>query len=47
VEPQVTAIARQRLGKQIHAAMNTYAITEELLDAVFSMQPMARITLDL
>jgi hypothetical protein len=27
------AIARQRLGKQIPAAMNTYATTEEPLDA--------------
>jgi hypothetical protein len=30
--------ARQRLGKQIHAATNTPATTEELLDAVFSIR---------
>jgi hypothetical protein len=45
VEPQETAIARQWLSKQIPAAMNTHAIIEELLDAVFSIWPMVRLTL--
>jgi hypothetical protein len=31
-------IARQRLGKNVTAAINTHATIEELLDASFSMQ---------
>jgi hypothetical protein len=38
VEPEDTAVARQRLGKHVQAATNAHATTEELLDAVFSMQ---------
>jgi hypothetical protein len=37
VKPQETAVARQWLREHIPAAMNTHAITEELLDVVFSM----------
>jgi hypothetical protein len=37
VEPEETAVARQRLGKYVFAATNTQATTEELLDAVISM----------
>jgi hypothetical protein len=33
-------VARQWLGKNIIAAMNTHATIEELLDALFSMQFM-------
>jgi hypothetical protein len=37
VEPEESAVARQRLGKHVPAAKNTYATIEELLDAVFSV----------
>jgi hypothetical protein len=33
--------ARQRLGKNITAAMNTYPTIEELLDGSFSMLPVS------
>jgi hypothetical protein len=35
------AVARQRLGKHVPPATNIHATTEELLDEVFSMQPMS------
>jgi hypothetical protein len=38
VKPGDTAIARQRLGKQVPAARNTHATIKEVLDTVFSMQ---------
>jgi hypothetical protein len=34
-------LARQRLGKNITAATNTHATTEELLDTSFSMRSMS------
>jgi hypothetical protein len=37
VEPEDTAVARQRLGKHVPATTNTHE-TDELLDAVFSMR---------
>jgi hypothetical protein len=38
-------IARQRLGKNVLAATNTYATTEDLVGAVFSMQSASYKTL--
>jgi hypothetical protein len=35
VEPGEMAAARQRFGKRVPAATNTYTTIEELLDAVF------------
>jgi hypothetical protein len=37
MDPEETAVARQRLGKHVSFAMNTHATIEELLKAVFSM----------
>jgi hypothetical protein len=34
VEPQETAVARERLDKHISVAMNTHVTTEELWEAV-------------
>jgi hypothetical protein len=42
VEWEETATARQQLGKQAPPAMNKQATTEELLEAVFSMQSVPR-----
>lgn len=36
-QSNVRVYARQRLGKNIIAAMNTHEIVEELLDSSFSM----------
>jgi hypothetical protein len=37
VEPEQTAVARQRFGKHVPAATNTHAAIQELLDSVFYM----------
>jgi hypothetical protein len=37
VEPEDTAIARQRLSEHVPATTNTHATTEVLLDEMFSM----------
>jgi hypothetical protein len=34
-------VARERLGKNVTVAMNIHARIEELLDALFSEQPMS------
>jgi hypothetical protein len=39
-EPEETAVDRQRLGKDIPAAMNAHA-TEELLDAMFCIRAVS------
>jgi hypothetical protein len=39
VEPEVSDVTRQRLGKHISAETNTHATMEELLDAVFLCSP--------
>jgi hypothetical protein len=41
VEPEETAVARKRLGEHVHAATNTLATIEELLDAMISMRPVS------
>jgi hypothetical protein len=41
VEPEETAVDRQRLGKYIPVAMNVHATIEELLDVVFSVWSMS------
>jgi hypothetical protein len=46
VKPEETGTARQWLSKRIPMAMNTGAMKEEVLDAVFSMQSMLRPTLN-
>jgi hypothetical protein len=38
MEPEVTSIARQRLGEQVSAATDTQATTEELLGTMFSIR---------
>jgi hypothetical protein len=38
MEPE-TSIARQRLGKQVPAEMDTQATIEELLDTIFLFGP--------
>jgi hypothetical protein len=43
VEQIDAAIAMQRCGKHISAAVNEYATVEELLEAVFSMQSVPRL----
>jgi hypothetical protein len=40
VDPAVTSIARQRLGKQVSVATDTQATTEELLETMFSIRSM-------
>jgi alkylhydroperoxidase/carboxymuconolactone decarboxylase family protein YurZ len=35
-------VARQRLGKHVHAAKNTGTTIEELLEAVFYMRAVSR-----
>jgi hypothetical protein len=40
VDPEVTSIARQRLGKQVAAATDTQATIEELLSTMFSIRPV-------
>jgi hypothetical protein len=37
VKPEETAVAGQRLGKHMSPAMDTHAIIEEILEAVFYM----------
>jgi hypothetical protein len=37
------AIAKQQRSKHIPTTINKYAITEELLEAVFSIQSMTRL----
>jgi hypothetical protein len=41
VDPEETAVAKQRLSKHIPTATNTEAKIEELLKAVFSMLSMS------
>jgi hypothetical protein len=41
VPPPPINNATQRLGKQIHAAKNTQATRQELLNAVFSIRSMS------
>jgi hypothetical protein len=40
VEPEETSIARQRLGKQVAAAMDTQVTIEELLGTMFSIRSL-------
>jgi hypothetical protein len=40
VEPEEMSVTRQWLGKQVSAAMNTQATTEELLGTMFSLRSM-------
>jgi hypothetical protein len=42
-DAEKTFIVRQRLGKHVSAVTNNHAITEELLEAVFSMQSLPRL----
>jgi hypothetical protein len=41
VETEETAVARQRLSKQVPVAMNTHTTIEELWDAMFSTQSVS------
>jgi hypothetical protein len=41
VEPEETAVARQRLAKHLPASTNTHTTVEELLDAVFSVMSVS------
>jgi hypothetical protein len=43
VESEETSTARKRLGKQVPAATNTQATTEEILETVFSVGFAPRI----
>jgi hypothetical protein len=42
-DQEKTSIARQQLGKHVSAVMNNHATTEDLIEAVFSMQSMLRL----
>jgi hypothetical protein len=46
VEPKGTVVARQRRDKHVSAATNTHATTEELLEAMFSMQSVSMLYSD-
>jgi hypothetical protein len=43
VEPEKTAVARGRLGKEFSAATDMHATIEELLEAVFSIRSVQRL----
>jgi hypothetical protein len=43
VQPEETAIARQRHGKHVSVAVDMHATVEELLEAVFSMWSVPRL----
>jgi hypothetical protein len=45
MEPEGTAVDKQRLGKHFPTTTNTQAIIHELLDAVFSMRYVPSPTL--
>jgi hypothetical protein len=43
VEPEETAVARQRLDKHLAAAVDMHAAIEELLEAVFSVWSVLKL----
>jgi hypothetical protein len=43
-DPEMISIIRQRHGKPVSAITNNISATEELLEAVFSMQSVSSLT---
>jgi hypothetical protein len=43
MEPEETAVTRERLGKHASTAMDTHTTKEKLLKVVFSMQSTPRL----